>query len=95
MDGGSVVVVTRRNPTSPMVVKTIQRRSARFTCSYEEEKRALEEAVNWLQTGVPQNSSVALFTDSQSLCVALIGKSTGLDSLRFNLRGLRRQITIQ
>ena len=95
IDGGAGVVVTRGNPTSPRVVKTIRRRGAHLTCSYEEEKRALEEAVHWLQTGVPQNSSVAVFTDSQSLCIALLGKSTGLDPLRFNLRGLRRQITIQ
>ena len=79
------------NPTSPRLVKTIRRRGARFTCSYEEEKRALEEAVHWLQTGVPQNSSVAVFTNSQSL----LGKGTGLDPLRFNFKGLRRQISIQ
>ena len=83
-------MVTRGNPNSPRVVKTIRRRGARFTCSYEEEKWALEEAVHWLQTGVPQNSSVAVFTDSQSLCVALLRKSTGLDPFGFNLRGLRR-----
>ena len=76
LNGGSSVVVTRRYPTSPRVVKTIRQRGARFTCSYEEEKRALEETV---QTGVPQNSSVTVFTDSESLYAALLGKSTGLD----------------
>ena len=59
----------------------------------------IEEWVLWSpgkpQTGVPQNSLVAVFTDSQSLCAALLGKSTGLDPLRFNLKQLRRQITIQ
>ena len=87
-------MVTRGSPISPRVVKTIRRRGARFTCSYEEEKRALEEKVHWLQTGVSQNSSVAVFTDSQSLCIALLGKSC-LDPLRFNLRELRRQINLQ
>ena len=52
-----VAVVTRGNPTSPKVMKTIRRRGVRFTSFYEEEKRALEEVVHWLQTGVPQNSS--------------------------------------
>ena len=80
MDGGAGVVVTRGNSTLPKVVKTIRRKGARFTYSYEEEKRTLEEAIHWLQTGVPQNSSVAVFTDSQSLCAALHGKSTGIDS---------------
>ena len=65
------VVVTRGNPTSPRVVNTIRQRGARFTCFYEEEKRALEEAVHWLQTDVSQNSSVAVFTGSQSLCALL------------------------
>ena len=36
-----------------------------------------------------------VFTDSHSLYAALLGKSTGLDPLRFKLKGLRRQITIQ
>ena len=31
----------------------------------------------------------------QSVCADLLGKSTGLDLLRFNLKGLRRQINIQ
>ena len=88
-------MVTRGNPTSPKVVKTIRRRGARFTCSYEKEKRALEEAVHWLQTGVPQNSSVAVFMDSESLCAALLIKSTCLNPHRFKLKGLRRQITKQ
>ena len=92
LDGGESVVVTEGYPTSPKVVKTILQKCARFTCSYEEEKRALEEAV---QTGVPQNSSVAVFTDSQCLCAALLGKSTGLEPLRFKLKGLRKQIKIQ
>ena len=76
LGGGGGVVITWGYPILPKIVKTIRRRGARFTCSYEEEKRALEEAVHWLQTGVQQNSSVAVFTDSQSLCVALLGKST-------------------
>ena len=69
------------------------RRGARFTCSYYEEKRALEEAVHWLQTDVPQNSSVAVFTDSQSLCAAQLGKF--YRPRRPQIQGLRRQITIQ
>ena len=94
MDGRAGVVVTR-GPNSPKVVKTIRRRGAHFTCSCEEEKRALEEAIHWLKTGVPQNSSVVVFSDSQSLSAALLGKSTCLDPPRPYLKGLRRQITIQ
>ena len=76
MDGGAGVVVTRGNPTSPEFVKTMQRKGACFTCSYEEEKRILEETVFRLQTGVPKSSSVTVFTDSQSICAALLEKSS-------------------
>ena len=65
LDEGAGIVVTKgSNPTSHKDVKTTWRRGAHFTCSYEEEKRTLEEAVHWLQTGVPENYSVAVFTDS-------------------------------
>ena len=62
LDGGAGVVVTRGSTNSLEVVKTIRRRSASFTCSYEEVKRTLEVAANWLQAGVPQNSLMAGFT---------------------------------
>ena len=79
-------MVIRRHPTSPKVVNTIRWRSARFTCSYMEEDRALEETGNWLQTGVAQNNLVAVFTDSKSLHAALLEKSTGLDPPRFKIK---------
>ena len=83
-------MVTSENPISPKVAMTLQRRGARYTCSCEDEKRALEEMVHWLQTGVSQNSSVVVFTDSQSSCAALLRKSTGLDPLKFKFKVLRR-----
>ena len=38
---------------------------------------------------------MAMFTNSQYQCAALLGKYAGLDPFRFKLKGLRRQITIQ
>ena len=38
LNGEAGVVVTRENSTLPKIVKIIQWRGARFTCSYEEEK---------------------------------------------------------
>ena len=46
LDGGVGVVVTRGKSNSPCVMKIIRRRGARFTCSYEEKKGALEEVVD-------------------------------------------------
>ena len=45
-----------------------------------------KQYVYWLQMGVLQNSSMAMFTNSQSLCVAQLGKSTFLDPLRFKFK---------
>ena len=69
LDGGAGVVATKANPNSLKIVKTIRRRGFCFTFSYEEENRTLEEVVHWLQTGMPQKSSV----DFQSLCAARLG----------------------
>ena len=44
---------------------------------------------------MPQSYLVAVFTDSQSLWAVLLGKSTCFDPLRFKLKVLRRQITVQ
>ena len=93
LDGGAGIVVTRENPSSCEVVKTIRRKGAHLTCFYEKKKEG--PGGSGVLTGVRQNSSMAVFTDSQSLCADLIGKSTGLDPLRLKLKGLRRQITKQ
>ena len=42
-----------------------------------------------------QNSSAAVFPDSQSLCATLLRKSTCLDPHIFKFKRLRRQIRIQ
>ena len=51
-------------------------------------RRAMEEPVRWLETGVPQISSVAVFTDYQFLCTALLGYSIDIDPSDSNLKFL-------
>ena len=58
---------------------TIRRRGARFTCSYEEKKR-----VPWRKR----------YTGYKRVCRSA-WNITGVDPLNSNLKGLRRQITIQ
>ena len=95
LDGGAGVVVTRGNPTSPKVVKTIRQRDACFTCSYEDENRALEEAVHWLQTRVPQNFSVAV-SRTPILYVPLCLKSlNAYNTSDSSLNESEKKITIQ
>ena len=59
-------------------------RGAALTCSYEEERRAMQLAVDWINKHLDQSTSVAIFTDSQCLCMALLGSSPDLDPLRLS-----------
>ena len=93
MLGGSGVVVTKGPAESPTVIKKLKRKGAYFTCSYDEEVHALEQTMDWLEQRRP--GPVAIITDSQSLCMAIVGTGFELDQLRFRLKSYRDQIIIQ
>ena len=40
----------------------------------------MQMAVHWINQHLDQSTSVAIFTDSQSLCMALLGSSPDLDT---------------
>ena len=94
--GGAGVVITTGDPSCPTVVDSIETQGALFTCSYEEEKRALEMAIVWIQNH-PEcvDQTIAIFTDSQSLCMALLGSSPYLDQIRLNINTVNSDLIIQ
>ena len=94
-DGGAGVVVTRGDPDSPLIVQKIMVKGAAITSSFDEEDRAMQRALGWIEENLDQQHSVAIFTDSQSLCVALAGDSPSLDPIRSRIKNIRAQITIQ
>ena len=93
--GGAGVVITTGDPAHPTVVETIKVLGAPLTCSYEEELRAMHSATDWVSKHLKNTQSAAVFTDSQSLCTALVGNSPALDPLRTKLNNLPCQLTIQ
>ena len=93
--GGAGVVVTRGDPNDPTVVATLIEKGSPLTSSYEEERRAMELAVGWVESHLGPSQSAAVFTDSQSLCMALAGPTPGLDLLRAALNRAKSRITIQ
>ena len=93
--GGTGVVVTSGNTMQPTIVANLQQRGATTTCSYNEELRAMQMAVDWSNKNVSEDSSVTVFTDSQSLCIALKGTSPAVDGLRRAISTAKSQITIQ
>ena len=95
LNGGAAVVVTKGDPRDPEVITTIMARGARFTSSFEEEKHAMELAINWIAIHLRPHESAAVFTDSQSLCVALASFSPGTEGIRGLMVDLVPKITIQ
>ena len=96
-DGGAAAVVTRGDPTLPVVLDTKMKRGAAVTSSFDEEDRAMNIAIDYLTTSnIGMNADkIAIVTDSQSLCAALLGIDPELELLRFRLRCLNRPLTIQ
>ena len=41
-------------------------------------------ALTWVEKHLATENSVAVFTDSQSLCMALIGDQPSLDTMRYH-----------
>ena len=96
MNGGAGVVITTGDHACPTVVDSIKQSGALFTSSYEEEKRALEMAIDWINNHCEcQNQKIAIFTDSQSLCTALLGSSPYLDRIRNQINTVNSHLTIQ
>ena len=91
--GGSGVVITQGPADAPVVTENLKRIGAYFTCSYDEEVHALEATMDWLERN--GTGPVAIITDSQSLCLALLGTGFELYQLRFRLRRYHHQIIIQ
>ena len=47
MKGGSGVAITRGPANAPVMIESIKRKGAFFTCSYDEEVHALESTLDW------------------------------------------------
>ena len=52
-------------------------------------------SIGWVEDNLTEENSVTVFTDSQSLCVALLGSSTALDELRLRISRVRARLVIQ
>ncbi len=92
--GGAGAVVTTGDPNSPEVVATLLVRGAHLTCSYDEECRAMGMALEWVAR-LPADKTVAIFTDSQSLCQAIQNRSQQVENILESLRALPSGVTIQ
>ena len=90
-EGGAAAVVT----CGDVVADVIMKRGRVLTCSYEEEKEALELVLNWIDNIGIEDKQVLIATDSQSLCQALLGSDPELAVLRNRIQTSPVRISIQ
>ena len=95
LEGGAGVVVTFGEPDDPTVVDTLMKRGSAITCSFSEEATALEMSLDWIKEHCVAETKVAICTDSQSLCEALLGCGDDVAALRGKLLSAEAQIQIQ
>ena len=93
-NGGAAVVVTTGTAAAPDTINTIRIKGAKHTCSYDEEKTAMKEAITWIKNNC-EDQEVCIVTDSQSLCLALQNRNPEVNPLRALLSSCSATITIQ
>ena len=55
----------------------------------------MQMALMWVEKHLTADNSVAVFTDSQCLCMALLGNHSSLDTMRNRINSIKAKITIQ
>ncbi len=65
-EGGSAVVVTTGSARNPVVLQTIMKKRGKYTCSFEDEKVAMMEAAQWIETKQKYDDTI-ICSDSPSL----------------------------
>ena len=94
-DGGAGAVVTFGDPEKPTVIDTLTKKGSALTSSYSEEHAAMHLALDWIEEHCKQGTRVAIATDSQSLCEALLGHGHEIKDLRSRILNIDSEIAIQ
>ncbi len=85
--GGSAAVITTGTAANPVVLETIRKKGGIFTCSYQEEKDAVQEALKWMKTNQKYGDTV-ICTDSQALLTSIENMSADTAEIRRDLQTL-------
>ena len=86
-DGGSAVIITTGTARNPVEIERIMKKGGKFTCSYEEEKRAMIEAVKWMQKNQKHDDTI-ICSDSLSLLTAIDCNTNDTKEIRDRLNTL-------
>ena len=86
-DGGSAVIITTGTARNPVEIERIMKKGGKFTCSYEEEKRAMIDAVMWMQENQKHDDTI-ICSDSLSLLIAIDSNTADTQEIRDRLNTL-------
>ena len=87
--------MTFGDPEQPTVVTTLMKKGSELTCSYHEEHTAMHVALDWDEEHCTQETRVAIATDSQLLCEALLGFGHEIKDLRRRIIEICAVVKIQ
>ena len=93
-NGGSAALVTTGSAEAPGVLEELTKVGPRYTCSYDEERTAMEMAVSWVEENSPY-TDVVICSDSQSLLMAISHQTADTARIRKSLDALKNKTTIQ
>jgi ribonuclease HI len=93
-EGGSAAVITTGSARHPVVIATIQKKGAKYTCSFEEEKQAMILALNWIVKENNPNHTV-ICSDSQSLLKNIDSGAADLKNIFELFALIKGSITLQ
>ena len=80
-EGGAAAVITTGTAANPVVIETIMKKGGKYTCSYQEERSAMREALKWMLVNQKYDDTVVC-SDSQALLTSIESRSPETQDLR-------------
>ena len=93
-NGGAAAVITTGSARNPIELEVLKRKGAKFTCSYDEEKNAMNLALDWIIEN-NRSSDTIICTDSLSLLTSIESRQSNVKDLIEKLQQLKGRTIIQ
>ncbi|KAL5263836.1 hypothetical protein ACHWQZ_G005044 [Mnemiopsis leidyi] len=93
-NGGAAAVITTGSARNPIELEVLKRKGAKYTCSYDEEKNAMNLALDWTLEH-NRSSDTIICSDSLSLITSIENRQSNLREIIDKLQQLKGRTIIQ
>ena len=93
-NGGAAAVITTGSARYPVELEVLQKKGNKYTCSYDEEKAAMNLALDWMLEN-SRSSDAIICSDSQSLIISIESRQANVSDIVSKLQQLKGRVTIQ